>query len=115
MEKRLYSLRHKYQISDELNPRLTTPSELCCTSNSRVGIYETYLLGGLKLPLNAFAREILHRLDVGPNQLNPNAWRIIVSMQVLWREVFDGNRPLTVNEFLYRYKPFKICQCLGFY
>ena len=36
-------------------------------------------------------------------------------MQVLWREVFEGNRPLTVDEFLYCYKPSKINQSLGFY
>ena len=29
------------------------------------------LLGGPRLPLNAFAREILHRLGIGINQLNP--------------------------------------------
>ena len=48
------------------------------------------MLGGLTLPLNAFAREILTRLGIGPNELNPNGWRIIVAMQVLWREFFEG-------------------------
>jgi len=115
-EKRLYTLRGKYQITDEVNPRLATPSEWCCTPNSPgVGIYEAYLLGGLRLALNAFARELLHRLSIGANQLNPNGWRTIVAMQVLWREAFDGNRPLTVDEFLYCFKPSKISQSLGFY
>ena len=36
-------------------------------------------------------------------------------MQFLWREVFEGNRPLTVDEFLFCYKPFEINQSLGFY
>lgn len=36
-------------------------------------------------------------------------------MQVLWREVFNGNCPLTVDEFLYCYKPSEISQSLGFY
>lgn len=36
-------------------------------------------------------------------------------MQVLWREAFDGNRLLTVDEFLYCYKPLEISQSLGFY
>ena len=36
-------------------------------------------------------------------------------MKVLWREVFEGNRPLTVDEFLYCYKPSEINQSLGFY
>lgn len=73
------------------------------------------MLGGLRPPLNAFAGELFHRLGIGPNQLNPDALRIIVSMQVLWRKVFDGNRPLIVDEFLYCYKPFEISKSLGFY
>ena len=36
-------------------------------------------------------------------------------MQILWREVFDGNRPFTVDEFLYCYKPSDISQSKGFH
>ena len=36
-------------------------------------------------------------------------------MQVLWREVFKGNCPLTVDEFFYCYKPSEISQSFGFY
>ena len=36
-------------------------------------------------------------------------------MQILWREVFRGDRPLTVDEFLFCYKPSEINQSLGFY
>ena len=92
-EAKLNSLRSWYQISDDLNPRLAICGEWCCNPRFEVGIYEDYLLRGLKLPLNAFAREILHRLGIGINQLNPSAWRLIISMQILWREVFDRNRP----------------------
>ena len=65
--------------------------------------------------MNAFARELLTRLGLGVCQLNPNAWRLIVSMQVLWMEVFDGDRPITVDEFLYCYKPSEINQSRGFH
>ena len=114
-EKKLTSLRSFYQILDDLNPRLAVRGEWCSHPRFGVGIYEAYLLGGLRLPLNAFAREILSRLGLGINQLNPNAWRLIVSMQVLWKEVFDGNRPLTMDKFLYCYKPSDISQSLSFY
>ena len=67
------------------------------------------------MPLSAFARENLHKLGIDINQLNPNAWRLIISMQILWREVFDGNLPLIVDEFLYCYKPSEISQSLSFY
>ena len=36
-------------------------------------------------------------------------------MQILWREVFGRDRPLTVDEFLFCYKPLEINQSLGFY
>ena len=36
-------------------------------------------------------------------------------MQILWREVFGGDRPLTVDKFLFCYKHSEISQSLGFY
>jgi len=36
-------------------------------------------------------------------------------MQVLWREAFDGNHPLNVDEFLYYYKSSEISQSSSFY
>ena len=36
-------------------------------------------------------------------------------MQILWREVFEGDRPLIVDEFFYYYKPSEINQSLDFY
>ena len=72
-------------------------------------------MGGFRLPLNAFARELLVRLGIGICQLNPNAWRLIIFMQVLWNEVFGRDRPLTVDELLFCYKPSEISQSFGFY
>ena len=114
-EQRLNNLRAWYQIPDELNPRLPVRGEWCCDPHFGIGVYEAYLLGGLRFPLNAFIRELLVRLGLGICQFNPNVWRLVISMQVLWREVFGGDRPLTVDEFLYCYKPSEIHQSLGFY
>jgi len=72
-------------------------------------------LGRLRLPLNAFARELLVRLGLGVCQFNPNTWKLNVSMQVLWREVFGGDCPLIMDEFFFCYKPSKINQSLEFY
>ena len=36
-------------------------------------------------------------------------------MQVLWREMLKGNCPITVDKFLYRYKPSEIKKSAGFY
>ena len=105
-----------YQIPKDIHTRLLALGKWCCTPNSpRVSIYKSYLLGGLRLLLNIFARELLHCLGIGLNQLNSNGWRIIVAMQVLWREAFEGNHPLMVDGSLYCYKPAEIYKSLGFY
>ena len=36
-------------------------------------------------------------------------------MQILWKEVFGRDHPLTVDKFLYCYKPSEINQSLGFH
>ena len=113
-DRKLDLLKKWHQILNELNPRLAVRGEWCCQPHFGIGIYETYLLGGLRLPLNTFARELLTRLNLGVCQFNPNAWRLIVFMPVLWREVFEGNCPLTVDEFLYCYKPSKLTNPLAF-
>ena len=65
---------------------------------------------GAQVTFKSFARELLTRLGLDVCQFNPNAWRLIVSMQVLWKEVFEGDCPLTVDEFLFCYKPSEINQ-----
>ena len=72
-DRKLDLLKKWYQIPNELNPRLVVCGEWCCQPHFRIGIYEVYLLGGLRLPLNTFARELLTRLGLGVCQFNPNA------------------------------------------
>ena len=114
-DRKLDLLKEWYQILDELNLTLAVRGEWCCQPHFGIGIYKAYLLGELRLPLNTFARELLTMLGLGVCQFNPNAWRLVVSKQVLWREVFEGDYPLTVDEFLYCYKPSEVNQSLGFY
>ena len=64
-EQRLNNLKTWYQIPDELNPRLLVCEEWCCDPHFGIGIYEAYLLGGLRFPLNAFTRDLLVRLGLG--------------------------------------------------
>ena len=54
-------------------------------------------------------------MGIGPNQLNPNGWRTVVAMQVLWHEALEGNCLITVDEFLFCYKPSEIKRSAGFY
>ena len=114
-ELKLKTLVDRYQIPREFKPRLSDEREWCYSPSSGLGVYTSYLLAGLRFPLNSFCRALLHRLGIGRNQLNPNGWRMIVDIQVLWREALEGNCPIIVDEFLYCYKPSKIKKFAGFY
>ena len=112
---KLNTLVNRYQIPIEFRSRLPERGEWCCSPFSGFGVYTSYLLAGLRFPLNSFCRDLFHRLGIGPNQLNSNGWRMIVAMQMLWCEVFEGNCPITEDEFLFCYKPLEIKQFAGFY
>ena len=112
---KLKTLVDRYQIPKELNPRLPKVGEWCCSPSFGLGVYTSYLLAGLRFPLNSFCRNLFQRLGIGPNQLNPNGWRTIVAMQVLWRKALEGNHPIMVDKFLYCYKPPEIKKSVGFY
>ena len=112
---RLTTLVGRYQIPSEFRPRLLERGEWCCSTLLGFSVYTSYLLAGLRFPLNSFCRSLFHRLGIGPNQLNPNGWRTIVAMQMLWHEVFEGNRPITADEFLYCYKPLEFTQSASVY
>ena len=74
-EQKLNNFRTWYQIPDELNPRLAVCGEWCCNPHFGIGVYKAYFLGGFRLPLNSFARELLVKLGLAVCQFNPNAWR----------------------------------------
>ena len=112
---KLKTLVDRYQIPREFKHRLLDEGEWCYSPSFGLGVYTSYLLAGLRFPLNSFCRALLHRLRIGPNQLNPNGWRMIVAMQVLWREALEGNCPIIVDEFLYCYNPSEIKKSAGFY
>ena len=63
-DRKIELLKTWYQIPDELNPRLAVRGEWCCQPRFEIGIYDAYLLRGLRLPLNSFARELLTRLGL---------------------------------------------------
>ena len=69
---KLKTIVDRYQIPKEFNPRLPKVGEWCCSPSSGLGVYTSYLLAGLKFPLNSFCRDLFQRLGIGPNQLNPN-------------------------------------------
>ena len=64
---KLKTLVDRYQIPAEFEPRLPREGEWCCSPSSGLGVYTSYLLAGLRFPLNSFCRGLLRRLGIGPN------------------------------------------------
>ena len=63
---------------------------------------------GLRFPLNSLHRELLKYLGLSISQISPNALRVFIVIEVLYKAVSNGARSLTVREFLHCYRPDEI-------
>ena len=110
------TLRDKFQIADSIPIRLPYKSEKCYyDSVEGVRVYEQMLKAGLRFPLSSLHHQLLQHLGLSVNQISPNAWRVFLGVEVLYRAVSDGARMLTVWEFLHCYCPDEITESKGMY
>ena len=78
-------------------------------------VYEQMLKAGLRFPLSTLHRRLLQYLGLSVNQISPNAWRIFLSVEVLYNAMSDGSWRLTIEEFFNCYCPVEITQSKGMY
>ena len=78
-------------------------------------MYEQVLKAGLRFPLNSLHRELLKYLGLPASQISPNAWKVFIAMEVLYRAMSNDARSLTVWEFLHCYRPDEIDKSKGMY
>ena len=109
-------LRANYQIPDHIPIRLPYKSEKCYYEGvNGVEVYEQMLKAGLRFPLNSLHRELLKYLGLSVSQISPNAWRVFITMEVLYGAMSNGARSLTVQKFIHCYRPNEIDKSKGMY
>ena len=92
-------LRTRYQIPDHIPIRLPEENETCYSGRiTDVGMYDAMFAAGLSV-----------------TQIAPNAWRTFIGAEILWGRLSGGNRQLTLDEFIYCYRPHHIASSKGTY
>ena len=110
------TLRDRYQILDNIPTRLPYKSEKCYYEGLEdLGVYEQMLKAGLRFPLSTLHHCLLQYLGLSVNHISPNAWRVFLSVEVLYGAMSDWARRLTVEEFFHYYRPAEITQSKGTY
>jgi len=99
-------LRPCYQILDHIPIRLPRENERCYSGRTaNVGMYDAMFATGLRLPLTALHHQLADFLGLSVSQIASNAWRIFISVEVLWGRLSGGNCQLSLDEFFYCYRP----------
>ena len=110
------TLRAHYQILNYIFIHLPYKLEKCYYEGvDGVEVYEQVLKAGLRFPLSFLHCELLKYLGLSVSQISPNAWKVFITMEVLYWAISNGVRTLTVREFLHCYYPDEIDKLKGMY
>ena len=70
---------------------------------SLIAFNKAIMKHGSRLLIHPLVRGVLAHFGLSPSQLNPNAYKIMAGMHILWRKLFEVD--LTVEEACFLYKP----------
>ena len=110
------NLRDRYQILDHIPIRLPGKFKKCYLGKTiDVGMYDAMFATGLRLPLTTLHRQLANFLGLSVSQIASNALRIFIRAEILWGGLSGGNHQLSLDEFIYCYRPQHIILSQGIY
>jgi len=96
--------------------RLPRKFEKCYLGKTAdVGMYDTMFTAGLRLPLTELHCQLANYLGLSISPIAPNVWRIFLEDEVIWGQLSEGNRCLTLREFFCYYRSQQIYSTKGIY
>ncbi|XP_024039485.1 uncharacterized protein LOC112098097 [Citrus clementina] len=102
---KLHDLRVRYDILDEIP--LKVPGKKDTPSRYPRGYVTLFLESfkyGLRCPLQPYFARILNELNLAPGQLNPNGWRVLSGLFILWDRCCQSGPTVDEVKHLYQLK-----------
>ena len=114
--KHFNTLWDRYQIPVDVPIRLPHKFEKCYYLDApNVGMYKQIFKAGFRLLLSALHHRLAQYLGLAVTQISPNAWRIFLGAEVLYRVLSKGSCRLTLEEFFHCYHLSEIVKSRGIY
>ena len=84
-EKEIEELRKEYLIPDHITLKLLGKDEVASKlGNRETAIYLEIFELGFRLPIQPYFARMLVRVGFSPSQLDPNGWKVLGGMYVVW-------------------------------
>ena len=93
----LDDLRARYDIPDDITLRILGKNDtLSRPCRGYITLFLESFKLGMRCPLQPYFGRILSGLNLAPGQLNPNGWRVLSRLFILW-DIYCQSKP-TVDE-----------------
>ena len=111
-KKRLTSLRAEFQIPSSMTLRAPSMDERPCNAQGdEVSIYMDAIYSGLRLLFHPYFRKVLHAMGLAPIQVNPNVYRYLTALFVLFSKLHIGEPTVAELASIYALKSYPSSGC----